>query len=96
MYSFSDKVIQVMASEGITSLELHSMLIRAAITSVRGFNRRFHQWLFSLNNSTVEDMQCVDMVQTGHGSERMQEDCESCSGAGCKECGWVGQILRNF
>lgn len=97
-YSVTEDVKRVMSVEGISPDELNLMLNRAAITSLRGFNRRYFHWVFKVHEDTVESMQSADMVEVGRGKgkEHMSELCESCNGEGCKECGWVGSILRRI
>jgi hypothetical protein len=88
-------VCRVMAEEGITHAELSEMLSHAALYRLDGFNRRYYHWLFRLSGRLVEAMATVDVVEVGRGKEsKMREDCESCEGEGCKQCGWRGWILR--
>jgi hypothetical protein len=70
------------------------MLKLAAITSLRGFNRRYFHWLFKLQGDALVDMQHVQMSEVGRGDTCMLEDHEECKGQGCSMCGWIGRIGR--
>jgi hypothetical protein len=95
MMKFADKVQRVMKAESILPSELESMVASAVIASnMQGFNRRYHHWLFQVNNNVVADMAQAEMVSVGNGSSRMQEDCEVCEGKGCVLCAWRGQVFR--
>ena len=90
----SEKVLRVMQAEGITAAELAQMLNEVAFTSIRGCNRRYFQWLFRVQGDVLLDMQRVDLVEVGHGTNRMTEDHDACRGEGCRDCGWSGSISR--
>lgn len=90
----SPKVARVLAAEGISAPELAHMLKHSAITHVRGCNRRYYSWVFARAGDYVQDMQKVDLVEIGHGSQRMLEEHEPCSGDGCRLCGWIGSVSR--
>ncbi len=90
----SKKVLKVLQAESISAEELHRMLNEVALTSIRGCNRRFFQWLFKVDDQMLQDMQRVDVVEIGKGQNRMMEDHEACGGEGCRECGWIGQVSR--
>jgi hypothetical protein len=92
--TFSEQVLRVLRFERISEEELAKMLEKAAITRIRGFNRRYFHWLFKIQGDTLVEMQRVDIVEVGKGKTRMLEDHESCAGKGCRGCGWVGQIGR--
>jgi hypothetical protein len=85
----SDAVQQVLKAEGITPQELEEMLSRAAITSLRGANRRFHHWLFRVEDDRVYDM-------FGHVKEmdsvKRWATHPDCNGQGCKDCLWSGVV----
>ena len=93
-YVFGPQVQRVMQGEGISPDELMEMLRKSAITSLRGFNRRYYDWLFKIQGRSVEIMQAAEMREVGRGKDHMVEECERCAGRGCKQCGWVGQISR--
>jgi hypothetical protein len=88
------KVLRVLTAEKISPEELQQMLTEAAFTSLRGCNLRYFQWLFVKTDDTLMDMQRADLVEIGKGQNRMMEEHDPCSGEGCKECGWVGEISR--
>lgn len=86
-----------MRAEGISPAELDHMVAHAAISSlVEGFNRRFHNWLFEVRQGEVFRMREFDMKTLGRdrGNGSMCEECEQCEGAGCKDCGWIGEVRR--
>jgi len=92
----SKKVLGVLSEEGISAEELGLMVDRAAITSLRGCNRRYFHWLFRLSGDKLEDMQLAQLVELGDGEESMNEPHENCGGGGCRECGWTGLVVRKF
>src|ERR1035438_3461923 len=53
-YVFGPQVQRVMQGEGISPDELMEMLRKSAITSLRGFNRRYYDWLFKIQGRSVE------------------------------------------
>lgn len=90
------KVLRVLAEEKISSTELTNMMADWAFTSVRGFNRRYFQWLFlfSERENALMGMQHMDLIEIGQGQNRMLEEHEVCGGEGCRACGWVGSVSR--
>jgi len=96
MLAYAPSVERVITIENISVDELALMVERAAVTSVRGFNRRFHHWLFKVRSGSVEAMQCLEMVEVGKGMEAMRELCDDCEGEGCPQCRWVGEIVRRM
>jgi len=92
--TLSAKVERVILAEKISAQELEYMLYYAAITRLRGFNRRYFHWLFLVKNDVLLDMQHVELTQVGRGHTKMLEDHDACDGQGCVGCGWVGQIAR--
>ena len=95
-YVFGPQVQRVMQGEGISPDELMEMLRKSAITRLRGFNRRYYDWLFKIQGRSVEIMQAAEMREVGRGKDHMVEECERCAGRGCKQCGWVGHISRRI
>lgn len=89
MLRFSDQVLDVLEGEGIKTSEVEEMLSRAAITSLRGANRRYHQWLFVLQADLV-----VRMFKVLPGQEHLTrwEPHEKCRAWGCLKCGWSGEV----
>lgn len=90
----SDKVQRVLAGEHISAEELAYMVAESAVTRLRHCNRRYFNWLFLLEGTSLVDMQHVFVVEIGRGSNRMTEEHESCEGQGCRACGWVGSVSR--
>lgn len=90
----SNKVLRVLQAEKIPADELYRMLDELALTSIRGCNRRYFHWLFLVKDNCLQDMQRLDLIEVGRGSNRMLEEHEACDGDGCRECGWVGSISR--
>ncbi len=89
---FSDQVKHVALSEGISKPELEIMVTKAAITSLRGASRRYHQWLFvvTAGGHFVERMFRVPTQQDTFSSRWGQH--HACNGWGCKKCGWYGKV----
>lgn len=91
----SDKVLTVIAAEHISPEELHYMVSHSAVTRIRTCNRRYFLWVFRLVGDVLQDMQYADVVGLGRGGDRMLESHEGCQGAGCRACGWIGQVARS-
>lgn len=92
----SSKVARVLEAEQIARAALDNMLSHAAITRIRGFNRRYYHWLFLVRGDVLEDMQRVQMTEIGNGDTRIAEEHDACAGQGCRACAWVGQIQRRI
>src|ERR1035441_10535513 len=90
----SDQVLRVLSFERISEGKLAEMLKRAAITRLRGFNRRYFHWIFKTEGDVLVAMQHVEIIEIGNGNTRMLEDHDACDGAGCHGCGWIGQVGR--
>lgn len=98
-FFLTEKVRRVLSLENISTEEVGHMVTHAApVTNERG-NRRFHQWLFSIQNGEVKNMQHwepptrrikarADMVSF--------DECDACDGEGCKACGWTGEIRTEY
>jgi hypothetical protein len=84
----------VVSGEGIPAEELAKMVENSAITRVRGFNRRYFHWLFSVQGDSLLAMQRFEYAKVGKGDSFMYEDHGACDGRGCKACGWIGQVKR--
>lgn len=93
---YSPAVILAATAEGIALPELDYMVEHAALSSLPGGNRRYHDWLFFVDNGVVETMKTAAPVTVGHGAQHMTEDCDECQGSGCKACGHWGTITRKF
>lgn len=96
-YKVAPKVQKLQQKEGISDSELEHMADHAAPYSLEeGVNRRFHQWLFRIKGTEIKDMWLHDMVEVGHAKANgfISEECETCLGAGCYECGWRGLVRR--
>jgi hypothetical protein len=93
-FILTDRVLRVVTEEGISEQMLAEMLARSAVTSLRGCNRRYHAWIFTVHGDIVVEMQRAEMVEIGRGRSRMMEEHEACAGIGCRHCGWVGSIAR--
>jgi hypothetical protein len=94
MMNLSEQVLRVLRFEEISEEQLRLMLDRAAITRLRGFNRRYFHWLFKVQGDMLVEIQHVEMLEVGRGSTKMLEEHDPCAGMGCRECGWVGQFGR--
>lgn len=92
--TISDQVKKVLKAEKISLEELQKMLSEAAITSQRGYNRRYFEWLFVYKNDEVEKMIRQKTIILGRGEYVQYEEHDPCSGSGCRGCGWSGEIIR--
>lgn len=90
----SREVSKTIKAEGISEAELTVMVTKAAITSVRGFNRRYFQWLFKVKDGVVERMEPAEVVEVLEPGDAMEEDCDLCEGAGCAKCHFIGTVWR--
>ena len=95
MTSVLPQVERVLQGEGISNGELDAMLERSAITSQRGYTRRYNDWYFRITpNGVVQKMARVDLLEVGTGTSRMMQPHDECNGVGCQICGWEGSIIR--
>lgn len=94
MLKVNERVQRTLYVEGISTEELEQMIKHSAITSVAGFNRRYHKWLFQVKDDTVWAMVASEPVTFGvnRGMGFDEMECDECSGVGCKTCGWVGKV----
>jgi hypothetical protein len=95
----STKVGRVTKGEEISMAELAIMVEHAALSSgTEGFNRRYHHWLFRVetdgSDTVVRDMRYAESVRVGQGQHQQSEEHFDCCGAGCKTCGWAGEVIR--
>lgn len=97
MVAITPQVKKVIDTEGISTTELAEMVDHSAKSSQRGHNRRYHSWLFRVApTGTVESMISTEFKVVGSGENAMWEEHDACAGAGCHECGWVGEIVRKI
>lgn len=91
---FADKV-------GITPKKLEDMVSAAALVSHPEGNRRFHNWLFKVENGTVRfmtpiapstDSSSIGLTPLGPNEFLVYEECEECDGDGCEGCNFEGTI----
>ena len=87
----SDVVQDVLDGEDITLPDLQEMVLRGAITSLRGANRRYHHWFFEYDSKRnfVSRMFLHLPVMMDVSS---WVSCTGCGSWGCKQCGWSGQV----
>lgn len=98
-YDVSAQVKRVIKGEGISEAELDTMAKKAAINTHDRGNRRFHGWIFDIQGNTLQRMtQDIQRIVRRQGSTNLtvHEDCEECDGDGCKECGWVGEVVTIY
>jgi len=91
------KILKILREEKISAEELGVMLDKAAITSIRGFNRRYFHWLFLMQGNVLKKMEHAQMTEIGipyDDYDLVKEDHDLCDGKGCASCGWIGQVGR--
>lgn len=91
---YGKQLSRLLEEEKITHAELVDMIERSARCSMRGFNRRYHNWVFLLKGDVLERMEAAKVAEVGRGEDSMSEDCPRCEGLGCKACNWSGQVVR--
>lgn len=79
------------------------MIHKAALCSLPGWNRRYHEFVFQLQGDgvTVGDMSVLDKPDTygriavpmGKDEFLVYEECGDCEGIGCEFCDG-GQVAR--
>jgi len=95
MYKLSQKVVRVAMAEGLTNDIVQDFVGHSAICSHERGNRRYHKWLFQVEGNEVVSMTYLDLkIEERKGSSGLtvNEECPSCEGVGCRDCGWVGSI----
>jgi hypothetical protein len=89
----NEKITRIMQAESITPKELHYMLEHAAKFRE---HRRYFSWVFTIEKDCLVNMHRDQVAEIGEGDCQMQEEHLDCAGAGCKECGWLGSVIRRF
>jgi hypothetical protein len=89
-----------MTEQGLPPKELHDMVAHAAPFTHAYGNRRFHDWVFSVQGMVVS---AITNLKTGASSAIkgmfvVYETCDVCHGGPgrntCKECLGVGEVKR--
>lgn len=91
-------LLPLLLAEGIGEAEIQDMVHRSAIHSGDGCNRRFHNWLFAVQDGQLVKMMTLEYRTIGRayqGTGQVEEECLKCEGRGCKFCGWRGVVQRN-
>ena len=89
---------RVLQAESIGVPEVKDMVLRSAIHSGDGCNRRFHNWLFLVKDGVLLKMMTLEyrtVAPAYQGTTAVEEDCMKCYGEGCRFCGWRGVVRRN-
>ena len=87
--------IRVAQAEKISAEELEHMIKHSAPLTHDWANRRWMHWIFDVDmEGSVLKRMAYKEAQGSSGSNFMYEDCEHCDGAGCKQCGWHGEVRR--
>src|SRR5690242_2645036 len=92
----SAKVQRVLVEEGISGQELDYMITHAANCRLDGCNLRYFHWLMKSVGNVLVNMRYVDHVEIGEGTATVMEEHDECKGEGCRDCGWVGNIVRRI
>lgn len=74
---------------------MQEMLRQAAIVTNERGNRRYHDWLFQVDGSTVVSMQHFNYTKLRIPSQTnlaVYQPCAECEGSGCAACGHVGEV----
>jgi hypothetical protein len=95
-YIFKDKALRVMKAENVSVAEATKMLNDSAITSLHGFNRRYHHLLFKLVGEEVLDIVMPPVVEIGNGRDKVYEEHDPCDGSGCRQCNHFGFVYRRI
>ena len=90
---YKQQVRDVLKAEGITPQELERMVAQGALTRVHGATRRYHNWLFEINQDGSVERMCRYLPGDEHVRE--WENHADCFGWGCPTCGWRGEISCN-
>lgn len=98
----STSVLEYAEKQGITLTQLLAMVEASARVSHSRGNRRYHNWLFLVENNLVKGMSPLHMVESfatinhpptpGPGEFLVYEDCEDCDGKGCDNCDGMGEV----
>jgi hypothetical protein len=98
-YKVSSQVARVLAALGIGRDELAEMVKRAAITTHERGNRRYHNWLFSIEGDTVRRMTTVEettISRPGKEAITVYDEHDDCDGLGCAGCGFIGEVRIEY
>lgn len=101
--SVTPEVLEFATSQGISLKSLIEMVDLSAKVSHRHGNRRYHSWLFKVENNVVIRM--LPLVNEGHsvtipnqiptpgpGEFLAFDECEACEGVGCELCNFDGDV----
>lgn len=98
---FSPEVLARAASLKLREHDLIIMVHKAAICSLPGWNRRYHEYVFQINDFCVTDISVLDKpdhagriaVKLLPGEFLVYDECGDCRGVGCEFCEG-GQVAR--
>lgn len=96
MVRISDAVLDVLEDKGITHQQLDEMVSKAAITSLLGANRRYHQWFFVVGAGKNPMVEKMFYVPRNHESVKSWKIHSDCFGWGCQECNWFGAVPAKY
>lgn len=100
-YRVSASVQAYAERQGITLQELEDMLAKSCLISHAEGNRRFHNWLFRVENGVVRYMQplatqpkkdTITHESLSPNEFMVYEECDDCRGKGCPTCGYTGEL----
>jgi len=96
-------VLKYAEAQGITHLQLLDMVESSAKFSHELGNRRFHSWLFWIENNVVKRMIPLakgvisgtlnrQVPVPGPGEFLVYDECMDCEGVGCQKCDDTGEV----
>lgn len=94
MVTLSKEVQRVAEAEGMELSTVRKMVERSAVYRDPRGNRRFYDWLFQVENGEVQRMCYLTKrtIEQPKDATKLPEECLTCEGEGCKECGWNGSL----
>jgi hypothetical protein len=99
MFQLSKSVQAVVAGEGLSTEQLETMVVKAALFSHDRGNRRYHDWVFRVIGNIVESMtrvECRTVSRSGSTAMTVYEDCPQCTALGCRDCHWIGEVKVQY
>lgn len=94
VYRLSSQVKRVMTQAEISQDTLVVMLSKSAVIRHPRGNRRYHDWVFDLDQTKVLRVTKIKHPVILEGDSAMYDACEECDGNGCIDCGWSGEVIR--
>lgn len=106
-YTLSTAVMEFARAQNLPLHDVTHMIDRASKCSLPSGNRRFHEWVFSVDGKQV--VQVMTNSRSGEASVMLPsvrelpilrsdefltyDECDGCQGRGCRACDGTGEVV---